>query len=320
MPLLGTLSGRFVSPISRRVFCGLIVCFAAACLPLSSCTLLTRFPSLAEQSTIPTLDRNRGFLTSPSGRIPYQRWRVPSWSDDMRYVWVVGNHDFRKFDQVEIILYFHGMQSKDYYGCFERELEELAAKRPIKPFVFVGFVDAPYEVSRNRDENRWRMLAPRSGQRPDRLFEVVNALYGAFRTSFPHVKKNNAKIVLAGFSGGGRVLDAVGSWLVSSPRDDPYARVFLSRLSKMVYFDCWFDSTVVDTVPSLLENSPGMKIVGTVHMKKPKENAARIVGKLKMRPGAKKDVLVGAGGRLVIFGGKSHWDAIISRLGQALDV
>ena len=212
------------------------------------------------------------------------------------------------------------MHSKDYYDCFERELEELAAKRPNRPFVFAGFVDAPYEQSPARAENRWRMLAPRPGERPERLFEAVNSLYGAFRKSFPHVSKNNTKIVLAGFSGGGRVLDAVGNWLVNSPKDYPYAQVFLSRLSKIVYFDCWFDPAVVQTVPSLLENSPAVKIVGTVHMKKPKENAARLVGKLNMKAGAKKDVLVGAGGRLVIFGGKSHWDAIISRLGQALDV
>ncbi len=320
MPFLGARaypSSRF---IGHARFGVLLACFAAVCCSLCSCTLFTHFPRFAEQATIPALDPNKGFLTSSSGRVPYQRWRPPFWSEDMRYLWVVGNHDFRQFDEVEIVLYFHGMHSKDYYGCFDRELEELAAKRPRKPFLFVGFVDAPYDASQNRDENRWRTLAPRQGQRPDRLFGVVNSVYAAFRTSFPHVSKTKTKIVLAGFSGGGRVLDAIGNWLVASSRDDPYARVFLSRLSKIVYFDCWFDSAVVQTVPSLLENSPEVKIVGTVHMKKPKENAARIVGRLNMKPGPKKDVLVGAGGRLVIFGGKSHWDAIISRLGQALDV
>jgi len=238
----------------------------------------------------------------------------------MRHVWVVGNHDFRKYDRVELILYFHGMHSKDYYEAFRSDLEEVARKRPTRPFLFVGFVDTPFAASGSRKKHRWRRLVPRSGERPDRLFRSVNCLYKAFRRRFPHVTKRNTKIVLAGFSGGGRVLDSVGNWLAESPKDDPYAKVFLSRLSKIVYFDCWFDPTVVKTVPTLLDSNPSIKIVGTVHRTKPKKLAARLAGKFKMRSRKRGDGLIGAGGRLLIFRDKSHWRAIIARLKQALEV
>ena len=125
-------------------------------------------------------------------------------------------------------------------------------------------------------------------------------------------------MTLAGFSGGGRVLDAVGSWLAKSPKEDPYAEVFRARLSKLVYFDCWFDKDVVDTIPALLESNPGIKIVGTVHMKKPSELASILADRFKMKRHRKTNDLVGANGRIVIYHGDSHWDAMISRLAQSL--
>jgi hypothetical protein len=125
---------------------------------------------------------------------------------------------------------------------------------------------------------------------------------------------------LAGFSGGGRVLSAVGKWLAKTPKNDPYAKVFRSRLSKMVYFDCWFDpETDHKTVSKLLESIPGMKIVGTVHMKKPKIMAKELQGKYRMKRARRNNGLVGLGGRLVIYKNKSHWKAMISRLSQALE-
>jgi hypothetical protein len=298
----------------------LAILVGAACLCASSCTLFSHSPNLVQKLSIPTLERSRGLVSAPTGKIPYQRWKTKAWDEELRYVWVVGNHDFRKFDHVDIVLYFHGMHSKDYYSPFERVLDELAAKRPDRPFLFVGFVDTPYSVYEGRDENRWKFLVPRPGERPDRLFDAVNSLFTAFRKTFPNVNKNKTKIVLAGFSGGGRVLDSVGSWLAASPKEDPYAKVFSSRLSKIVYFDCWFDRSVLQTVPTLLESNPGVKIVGTVHMKKPKETAALLAGKLNMKADKTKDEMVGVGGRFMIFNEKSHWHAIISRLRQALEV
>jgi hypothetical protein len=291
----------------------------AVFLILSSCTLLAHSPRLLGRTLVPILADDDALITSPSGHVPYQKWRLPSWKDGMRYVWVVGHHDFRKSDQVELILYFHGMHSGDYYRLFRNELEELAASRPAKPFLFVGFVDTPYTVSELRSKNRWRSLVPQAGERPDPLFGAVNSLFKAFRKSFPRLKKSRTDLVMAGFSGGGRVLNSVGNWLAQSPKDDPYAKVFLSKLRKIVYFDCWFDPAVVETVPALLESNPAMKIIGTVHMAKPKKHAALLAGRFKMRKWKKKDELIGAGGRLLIFTDTSHWKAMISRLRQALE-
>ncbi len=114
-------------------------------------------------------------------------------------------------------------------------------------------------------------------------------------------------------------MNSVGNWLARSPKDDPYARVFLSRLSKIVYFDCWFEADVMETVPTLLETNPGIKIVSTVHMEKPSKYAELLAGKYKMKTRKGKGEMIGAGGRLLIFKDKSHWEAIISRLEQALD-
>ena len=82
--------------------------------------------------------------------------------------------------------------------------------------------------------------------------------------------------------------NSIGNWLARSEKDDPYAEVFRGRLSKIVYFDCWFEKDVIDTIPILLENNPGMKIVGTVHMKKPLEHAIILAGKYKMKADKKK--------------------------------
>ena len=138
----------------------------------------------------------------------------------MRFIWLVGNHDYRKSDSVELVFYFHGMHSKDYYPSFRKKLEALAKKRPKRPFLFVGVVDTPFVSSRNRSKHRWKTIASESGETPARLFSTVNWVFKAFRRRFPHIKKDKTSIVLAGFSGGGRVLDSVGKWLAeSSPCD-----------------------------------------------------------------------------------------------------
>lgn len=285
---------------------------------MCSCTLIAHSPYLAQRTVLPEMSENTGLITSHSGEVPYQRWRLPQWDDDFRYVWLAGSYDFRRFDGVEIILFFHGMHSKDYYSAFRKELELLARKRPHRPFLFVGFVDSPYVSSESKSKKRWSALDVKEGDKPERLFQTINCVFKAFRSRFPNVKKEKTKIVLAGFSGGGRVLNSIGNWLARSGKEDPYAAVFRSRLSKIAYFDCWFDKDVVKTVPALLENNPRIKIVSTVHMKKPSELATILAGKFKMRRHPGKNELVGLGGRLVILRGQSHWDAMISRLVEAL--
>lgn len=296
-----------------RLCIGLVACFCAC-----SCTLMSQSPYLMQKTSIPRLESDRGLVVSRDGHVPYQRWRIPAWEDDMRYVWMVGDHDFRRSDRVEIILYFHGMHSKDYYRDFRKELKTLAEKRPNRPFLFVGFVDTPYVGPVSRGKGRWRSLVPHEDERPELLFSVINRIYKSFRSRFPNVRKDKTTIALAGFSGGGRVLNSVGNWLARSGKEDPYAEVLRSRLSKIVYFDCWFDKDVVETVPLLLKENPSMKIVGTVHMKKPLEHAAMLAGRYKMKARKKQNELIGLGGRLVIFRNGSHWDAMISRLAQAL--
>jgi hypothetical protein len=241
-----------------------------------------------------------------------------SWHGDLRHVWLVGDYDFRKTDSVEIILYFHGMHSKDYYTSFRKELELLTSKRPNRPFLFVGFVDTPYVFAADRSKGRWSTLAPANGERPDVLIETVNGLFKALRKRFPHIHKDRTSLTLAGFSGGGRVLDSVAAWLSKTGKDDPYAEVFRSHLTKLAYFDCWFGKKVAETVPLLLQENPGMKIVGTVHMETPRKNALILANKFKMRANTKKRELVGLDGRLVIYANDSHWAAMIARLSEAL--
>jgi hypothetical protein len=312
----GAVSARIVSGRSVAVLrLGLLIALAVvAC----SCTLLRHSPYLCQKTSIPLLHEKQGLITSASGEIPYQKWRIPPWDDEMRYCWIMGNYDFRKFDQVELILYFHGMHSKDYYTSFRKELDLLKEQRPDRPFLFIGFVDTPYFYTESRSKERWSHLVPESNERPDRLFKTVNRIYRAFHARFPHTKKDKTTLVLAGFSGGGRVLDSVGAWLARADKDDPYGEVFRSRLSKIVYFDCWFDKNVLNTVPALLESNPDMKIVGTVHMKKPLEHATILAGKYKMKADKRKRRLVGLDGRFTIFRDDSHWSAIISRLREAL--
>lgn len=283
-----------------------------------SCTLLTHSPYMIQRTHVPVLRDSQGLVVSQSGRIPYQRWRMGSWHGDLRYVWLVGDYDFRKTDSVEIILYFHGMHSKDYYTSFRKELELLTSKRPNRPFLFVGFVDTPYVFAADRGKGRWSTLAPANGERPDVLIETVNGLFKALRKRFPHIHKDRTSLTLAGFSGGGRVLDSVAAWLSKTGRDDPYAEVFRSHLTKLAYFDCWFGKKVAETVPLLLQENPGMKIVGTVHMETPRKNALILANKFKMRANTKKRELVGLGGRLVIYANDSHWAAMIARLSEAL--
>ncbi|MFH1116176.1 MAG: hypothetical protein V1792_19870 [Pseudomonadota bacterium] len=290
----------------------------APLLLLCSCTLISHSPYVSRLTTVPVLNESRSLICSSTGELPYQKWRVPPWHEEMRHLWIVGDYDFRKSDNVELILYFHGMHSKDYYTAFRKELKQLASKRPDRPFVFVGFVDTPYVSGEDRGKNRWRSLVPKEGDRPEQLMQTVNSVFRAVRLTFPHIGKGNTTVTLAGFSGGGRVLDAVGSWLARSPKGDPYADVFRSRLSKMAYFDCWFDKDILFTVPALLADNPDMKIVGTVHMTKPRKHAELLAEKFNMRSRQEKDKLVGLGGRFVIFSDKSHWNAMISKLGEAL--
>jgi hypothetical protein len=312
---------RIVPPVASYLFSLLNIrasLLLALCFSICSCTVLRQSQYLYESTVLPKLSDHRGILMSESGQVPYQKWRVPPWDDELRYVWMVGHHDFRRSDKVELILYFHGMHSQDYYQAFRKELESLADARPNDPFLFVGFVDTPFVPLGPKSALRWKALTPEEGERPERLFGTVNRVFKAFRTTFPHMRKDKTSITLAGFSGGGRVLDAVGNWLTRNSTEDPYAEVFRSRLSKIVYFDCWFDKDVINTIPALLQSNPQMKIVGTVHMKKPVEHAALLAGKFKMKTNKKNKELIGLGGRLVIYRNESHWDAMISRLREAL--
>lgn len=295
-----------------------LFCFALVVFPVCSCSLLSQSPVLSQNASVNLLDEERPLESALNGEIPYQRWRINPWDDEHRYVWLVGNYDFRKTDQVEIILYFHGMGSKDYYRDFRKELEGLASKRPEKPFIFVGFVDTPYVFNSARSKNRWSSFVIRDGERPELLFKTVNRIFKGVKKAFPNIGKENTTLTLAGFSGGGRVLDSVGAWLTKAPADDPYAEVFRTKLSKIVYFDCWFDKDVIRTVPALLENNPSIRIVGTVHMKKPSELAAILADRYNMKQDKTNTELTGLNGRLVIYKGDSHWDAMISRLSQAL--
>ncbi len=292
--------------------------FVIAIFSLCSCTIMSHSPYLTEKTQVPVLVESCGLATSELGHIPYQRWLIPPWDTDLRYVWLVGNYDFRKYDRVELILYFHGTQPKDYYEVFRKELELLAVKRPDRPFLFVGLVDKPHIGSECDNPNRWDILVPKRGEWPEALFQVLNQIFKAFRTRFPNIKKDNTHIVLAGFSGGGKVLSAIGNWLAHSDKEDPYAEVFRSRLSKIAYFDCWFDKDVIETIPTLLEDNPAMKIVGTVHMKKPLEHASILANKFNMKADKKKRELMTPDGRLTIFRDDSHWEAMIRRLKEAL--
>lgn len=283
-----------------------------------SCSLISQSPILSKSSSVDRLDEEQPLESDSGGEIPYQRWRISPWDEDLKYIWLVGNFDFRKTDQVEIILYFHGMGSKDYYRDFRKELESLACKRPDRPFIFVGFVDTPYVYNWARSKGRWSSFTLKDGERPELLFKTINRIFKGVKRAFPNIEKEKTTLTLAGFSGGGRVLDSVGSWLSKAPADDPYAEVFRSKLTKIAYFDCWFDKDVIETIPALLENNPGMRIVGTVHMKKPSELAAILAGRYKMKQDKTRTGLTGLGGRFVIYKGDSHWDAMISRLSQAL--
>ncbi len=284
----------------------------------TSCTLLTQSPYLIQKTRIPSLEEGQSVRVSRFGHVPYQKWRIAPWDDELRYVWMVGNYDFRRCDGVDLILYFHGTHPRDYYQVFRKELEQLALKRSSRPFLFIGLVDSPDTLPEFGGKERWGALLPKSEERPEPLFQLVNQIFKAVKLRFPNIRKENTHLVLAGFSGGGRVLSAVGNWLARSDKDDPYAEVFRSRLTKIVYFDCWFDKDVVETIPVLLENNPGMKIVGTVHMKKPLEHATLLAGKFKMKADKKDRQLVGLDGRIRIYRDDSHWQAMISRLKEAL--
>jgi hypothetical protein len=312
------LRQRLVTPEYRFTtvtrFVLLMAVVACAC----SCTLLSQSPYLRQATTVPYLEHGSGLAVSQTGTIPYQRWRVAPWNDELQHVWLVGDYDFRRYRGVELILYFHGMHSKDYYRTFRKELESLAQTRRDRPFLFVGFVDTPYASREEMSKGRWNSLVPSAGERPDRLLETVNHVYKAFCKRFPHMRKDYTTITLAGFSGGGKVLDGVASWLARTGKEDPYAEVFRSRLRKFAYFDCWFAKDVADIVPALLQDNPGMKIVGTVHMDTPRKNAVLLANKFKMKADTKNRELVSPDGRLVIYANDSHWEAMIARLKEAL--
>jgi hypothetical protein len=290
----------------------LVICFSAC-----SCTLLTHSPYVTQRTELPVLEEDRGLVTGADGKIPYQKWRVPPWDDQFRYIWLVGSHDLRKFDRVQLILYFHGMHSKDYYSDFRNQLELLAQERKNRPFLFVGFVDTP-NLQDFKSKDRWATLSPPPGERPEILFKTVNRIFKALKKRYPRIKKEKTTLALAGFSGGGRVLNSLGNWLARSPEDDPYAEVFRSRLTKIAYFDCWFEKDVLETIPTLLQQNPDIKIVGTVHMKKPVEHAVTLASKYRMKARKQNNELTGLDGRLTIYKDHSHWSAMISRLREAL--
>lgn len=319
MPLYTDRSGalRSLQQVNINRTLRLLVLFLCL-ISVSSCSLISQSSLISKTASVNPLEEEQALESEPTGGIPYQRWRISPWDEDLKYVWLVGNYDFRHTDKVEIILYFHGMGSKDYYRDFRKELETLASKRPDKPFIFVGFVDTPYVFSWDRSKGRWSSFALKEGERPELLFKTINRIFKGIKRAFPNIEKEKTTLTLAGFSGGGRVLDSVGSWLAKAPENDPYAEVFRAKLSKIVYFDCWFDKDVIQTIPALLASNPGMRIVGTVHMKKPSELADILADRYKMKPDRTKTELTGLGGRFVIFKGDSHWNAMISRLSQAL--
>ncbi len=310
------VSSRSKTFYDVKFFC--FFAFVLSALLLNACTIVAQSPYLSQEAGMPYLAYDQPLISDTSGNLPYQKWRLPSWEDDLRYVWLVGNYDFRNFDNVEMILYFHGMHSSDYYTAFRKELQALTDKRPNKPFVFIGFVDTPHVTPEDRSRERWKAFTAGQTDYPERLSKSVNTLFRAFRKTYANVDKDKTSIVLSGFSGGGKVLDAVGQWLAKSPKDDPYAEVFRARLSKIVYFDCWFDKNVLETVPTLLEDNPDIKIVGTVHMKKPVEHAAMLAGRYNMSVDKERKELKALDGRLTIFKDESHWNAMISRLKEAL--
>ncbi len=296
----------------------LIAVMLSVMMSLSSCSLISQSSVLSRNASVNILEEDQSLESDSGGAIPYQRWRINPWDKDLKYIWLVGDYDFRRTDKVEIILYFHGMGSKDYYRDFRKELQALSAKRPDRPFLFVGFVDTPYVFSWDRSKGRWSSFVLKDGERPELLFRIINRIFKGIKRAFPNIEKEKTTLTLAGFSGGGRVLDSVGSWLAKAPEDDPYAEVFRAKLSKIAYFDCWFDRDVIKTIPALLAGNPGMRIVGTVHMKKPSELAEILADRYKMKSAGAKTELRGLGGRLLIYKGDSHWDAMISRLSQAL--
>lgn len=283
-------------------------------------TILSHSKNVSAKAKVHNLRKGEGLLITREGAVPYQRWRIPQWNHSKAYFWTVGAYDFRKSDSVDLIFYFHGMHSKDYYKDFKAELKKLAEKRKNKPFLFVALVDTPYSKGRDRGKYRWKKIAPKRGERPDKLIKIINRIYRAFTKRFPHIKPQNTKIVLAGFSGGGRVVSSVGQWLAETPDTDKFAKVFRQRLSKIVYFDCWFDPRDLEAVPTLLKINPRIKIVGTVAIKRPLKNARILAKKFKMRRYGRKKGMVGAGGRLVIYRENGHWEAMIKRLEQALNV
>ena len=209
-------------PLMRLIGGAFSRCLKALCLIHNNCPSVFMFNCLLlTRCTRPhrhTEARRPGLLVNQKGEIPYQRYRVGPWDDEFRYVWIVGDYDFQKFNNVELILYFHGMSSKDYYRDFRKQIETLAAKRPNRPFLFVGFVDTPYISTANRSKARWSSFTLKDGDYPELLFKTVNGLFKSLKRTFPNIDKNRTAITLAGFSGGGRVLDSVGNWLAKSPK------------------------------------------------------------------------------------------------------
>ncbi len=102
----------FVFPLPRESLLRMALP-AAILISACSCTLLSRSPLLRTETAVRFLDADKGLIADPSGRLPYQKWRMSEWHDDMRHIWLVGNHDFRRSNQVELIFYFHGMHSPD---------------------------------------------------------------------------------------------------------------------------------------------------------------------------------------------------------------
>jgi len=115
---------RFVNSVFSRYLKAL--CLVLFISPLFSCSVVSYSLAVRDYIDIPRLE-DRAISVNEKGEIPYQRYRVGPWGDEFRYVWIVGDYDFHKFNSMELILYFHGMSSKDYYRDFHKEIQALAA-------------------------------------------------------------------------------------------------------------------------------------------------------------------------------------------------
>ena len=61
---------------------------------------MSQSPYLGQKTQVAVLEDGCALKTSEQGHIPYQRWLIPPWDEDTRYVWLMGNYDFKNYDRV----------------------------------------------------------------------------------------------------------------------------------------------------------------------------------------------------------------------------